>query len=254
MNSWTIVALGLCFCASCGGRVSHATVDASPGDVPDSSAPDASAESEVQTCSDISVPQEHRTVAEDCPAERGSIGPVVTTSCTDPSALACTSDADCTTGSNGRCLQSLIDLCQTFCSYDECLEDTDCPNAESCVCRSGGASTAPNVCAPDSNCRTDADCGDCGFCSPNVVANSLGCSHQLGALTTCGVAVMGNGTQMIRVNLGECSAVLTFGYACHGSNDECTNDSDCTEPGGYCAYSAGQERWTCGACSVAPGP
>jgi hypothetical protein len=61
MNNWTVVALGVCFCASCAGHVRNATADATPGDVPEASAPDAAADSKVQDCA---VPQLHLMVAE----------------------------------------------------------------------------------------------------------------------------------------------------------------------------------------------
>ena len=118
MNTWYLVAIGVCFCASCG----------TTSDVPHGSMPDASAGSDAEVCgSAMPIPQAHRAVSENCPAERGSIGPVDTTSCTDTSRITCTSDADCASGSNGRCLQSGVDLCQTYCSSDDCLTDTDCP-------------------------------------------------------------------------------------------------------------------------------
>jgi hypothetical protein len=198
------------------------------------------------------IPQAHRAVAQNCPPERSSIVPVDTTSCADSSRITCSNDADCTAGRNGRCLASDIDPCQTYCSYDHCLTDTDCPEREACVCRSSGASTAPNVCAPDSNCRTDSDCGECGFCSPSIVGNSLACLHHLdgGAVTTCGVAVAGNGTEEIEIDLGGCAAVLSLAYACHTMNDECINDSDCPAVGGYCAYVDEEKRWACTVCKI----
>ena len=243
MNTWYVVAIGICFCASC-GRTS---------DVPHGSTSDATAGSDAEVCgSAMPIPQAHRAVSENCPAERGIIGPVDTTSCADTSRITCTSDADCASGRNGRCLQSAVDICQTYCSYDDCLTDTDCPEGP-CLCRSSGTDTAPNYCATGSNCRTDADCGECGFCSPSVVSNSSACLHHLdvGAVTTCGVTVSGNGTEYIEIDLGGCAPVLGLAYVCHTLNDECTNDSDCSGDGGigYCAYTGGENRWKCDICT-----
>jgi hypothetical protein len=176
---------------------------------------------------------------------------VDTTSCADTSRIRCSNDADCTAGRNGRCVASYISPCRSYCSYDDCSTDTDCPEREACVCRSSGTSTAPNVCAPDSNCRTDSDCGECGFCSPSIATNTA-CLHDLGggAVTTCGVDFSGTGTEEIKIDLGGCASVLSLAYACHTLNDECTNDSDCPTVGGYCAYVDAQERWACTPCSI----
>jgi hypothetical protein len=243
MKTWYVVAIGMCFCASC-GRTS---------DVPHGSTSDATAGSDAEVCgSAMPIPQAHRAVSENCTAERGSIGPVDTTSCADMSRITCTSDADCASGRNGRCLQSAVNSCQTYCSYDDCLADTDCPDGP-CLCRSSGTDTTPNYCVTGSNCRTDADCGECGFCSPSVVSNSLACLHHLegGVVTTCGVTASGNGTQYIEIDLGGCSPVLDLAYVCHRLNDECTNDSDCSRAGGvgYCAYTGSESRWKCDICT-----
>jgi hypothetical protein len=225
MESWPVVALGLCLCAACGGEARQRGSGTHPGDVPDASAPDA----EAGTCAGAPLPEQHRATAQACPAERGSSGSIDTTACVDRSGITCTSDADCTAGKTGRCLSGEAP-CLTACSYDTCLTDADCA-AGPCECRSSAADVAANVCLPGSNCRTDADCGDCEACSPSGVPNSMGCD-PVGACS-CG------------------DAVASLRYACHTASDECATASDC--PGGssaYCAYDDGFRRWKCATCTA----
>lgn len=117
----------------------------------------------------------------------------------------CASDADCTDGENGRCLDDR----GTSCTYDECFSDDDCPGGSVCEC-GGGFHSDSNACIAG-NCVTDADCGD-GFCSPS---------------------------------LGDCGNYSGYvGYFCHTDDDECLNDEDCA-PDGYCAYDQGVGHWVC---------
>jgi len=231
------VALVLLLCTSCGGQAHQSTAGAGAGNASDASTPDAQAAAgagaQGGACGSAPIPMEHRAVAQACPAARGSSGPLDTTACTNRSGITCTSDGDCTAGKNGRCFLN-GDPCQTVCSYDECLTDSDCA-AGPCVCRSSGTELVPNDCVPGSNCRTDADCGDCEYCSPSVVPDSVQC--RVGGVCTCG------------------DGVVSLVYACHTASDECTNDGDC--PGtdsAYCGYDAGVRRWTCGVCTGTPHP
>ncbi len=257
MNRTNVFAIGVCLCASCGKT---SAVPQASDDADASGLLEASAISDGQACgSAVAIPQAHRAVAQNCPPERGSTVPLDTTSCLDTTGMFCKSDADCTAGRNGRCFASYLSQCQSYCSYDDCLTDTDCPGKEACACRSSGASTAPNVCATDSSCRTDSDCGECGFCSPSIPPSGgpSSCSHDLsdGAVTTCGIYFSGNvGSSVLGFDLGggACSFGASLSYACHTLNDECTNDSDCPEVGGYCAYVDAEKRWACGGCSNLP--
>jgi hypothetical protein len=230
MRTWSVVALGWCLAAACGGEARHRVGDAEPGDVPDASVPDASVpDAGSSTCAGAALPEQHRAAAEACPMERGSLGALDTTRCIDRSGITCTSDADCTEGNTGRCVSD-TDPCLTKCSYDGCLTDADCA-AGPCTCRKNAADVAANACLPGSNCRTDADCADCEACSPSVVPNSVDC-NPLGACS-CG------------------DGVATLRYACRTQGDECVTASDCQ--GGssaYCAYDDGFRRWKCANCSA----
>jgi hypothetical protein len=126
----------------------------------------------------------------------------------------CARDSDCTGALNGRCDCHPIAADGggrplTTCSYDQCVSDDDCPMGL-CSCAASG-----NVCI-SALCRTDADCGDAGYCSPT--------------------------------NTG-----MGFLYACHTASDECRNDGDCPvlhDPYGglfVCEYQRASARWVCAA-------
>ncbi len=213
----TAVVSALLLCTACGGKAHDSTAAAGAGNVPDGSAPDAHG----GACGSVPVPKDHRAVAEACPAARGSLGPLNLTTCADRSGIKCTGDADCTAGKNGRCYLN-SDPCQTVCSYDECVTDSDCA-AGPCACRGSGTDVVANACLPGSTCRTDADCGNCNYCSPSIVPNPTYCASEL----------------------------LT--YACHTANDECTDQSDCPadEP---CGADTAKGPWKCGFCVQPPHP
>ncbi len=223
MKTWSVVVVGLCLGVGCGGEARQRASDTHSGDVPDASGPDATA----GTCSSAPLPPQHRATAQACPAERGSVGSIDTTACADRSGITCTSDADCTAGKTGRCVAG-DGPCLTTCSYDACLTDADCAEGP-CSCRGSASDVAANVCLPGSNCRTDADCGNCEACSPSTVPNSINCDPA--GACTCG------------------DAVASLRYACHSASDECVTASDCL--GGssaYCAYDEGFRRWKCASC------
>ena len=128
------------------------------------------------------------------------------------STTTCTTSAECTElGITGTCESSL-------CNFDQCTSDAQCTNAV-CSCqgdtRAYAGSSYGNTCIPG-NCRTDADCGSGGYCSPTVSAS-------------CG------------------SFYGTQGWYCHTCDDTCADDSDCTAQGtGYCAYDPSVGHWACG--------
>jgi hypothetical protein len=123
----------------------------------------------------------------------------------------CSSDSQCTTGTNGRCIpDGPIAGCR--CTYDTCSTDTDCPTGQLCACHGAAFSDgAGNTCTPG-NCRVDADCGANGYCSPSTASESCG------------------GLQ---------------GYYCHTPNDACVNDSDCGSELQDCEWSSEDSRWEC---------
>ena len=128
--------------------------------------------------------------------------------------MSCTTNAECTEGTNGRCDGNSHDGWQ--CTYDQCFDDGECGDGV-CECQ-GGFRSDNNICLQTGNCRLDADCGGCGFCSPT---------------------------------LGDCGDYLgTVGYYCHTPADECVDDSDCApdpQQGGppHCSFAPAVGHWKC---------
>jgi hypothetical protein len=213
-----VLALSLLLCISCGGKAQLASADAGATSAPDAQAGGA-ANAGGGACGSARVPKEHRAMAQACPTARGSSGPLDMTGCMNRAGITCTKDADCTAGLNGRCLPH-NEPCDTACSYDECLTDSDCA-AGPCLCRSSGSDTLSNQCLPGSNCKTDADCGNCGYCSLNAPLLGFDCR------------------------------VESRSYVCHTASDQCTDPGDCD--GGFCSYNAGA-GWACGVCVPIPRP
>lgn len=158
-------------------------------------------------------PMEHRAAAVDCNMER----PVGAGATGDPMD-ACSADADCTEGENGRCVADPGK--PASCSYDACVSDADCGAGTACACRFLPEHTA-NTCVHGS-CRVDGDCGslDNGFCSPSGLTLAASC---LGGLP-----------------------VGSIGYYCHTQQDECIDDSDCVSDGSLrCLFSPAAQHWRC---------
>jgi hypothetical protein len=156
------------------------------------------------------VPQQHRATSSQCTAPRPAGDPMSPS----PAGSTCSSDRDCTKGTNGRCYPQVGQL-KNACSYDACASDADCGAGQVCDCRNGALYDA-NTCF-HGNCRVDADCGD-EYCSPSLTELSTSC---------------------INVPAG------SVGYFCHTRQDVCLNDSDCANNGGYCAFSADALHWQC---------
>jgi len=155
------------------------------------------------------APKEHRATAIRCSHTRGA-------SLTRPNGSPfpndeCKQDSDCvdaSLGDNGRCVQR-GPIPGYTCSYDTCFEDSACAEGSVCQCRESPDSVQANYCAAPSTCRIDADCGENGYCSPSQ-------SHEW-----CGAF-----------------------YACHTSNDECTNDGDCDNYT-HCDFDPSAKHWRC---------
>jgi len=211
MRLRTGIAVALLLCASCGGKAHQPFAN-------------VSATANSGACRAVRVPKEHRAVAQACPSERGSHEPIDMSACADHSGAKCTKDADCTAGQNGRCSLPHNEPCDTECTYDECLTDSDCA-AGPCVCRMSGTDTLQNICLPG-NCKTDSDCGSCGYCSLSATPVGHDC----------------------RVDYPM--------YSCHTAADECIDPSDCVDGGfSYCAFGASDaEHWACGTCLPFPVP
>ena len=211
----SLVALSL---MGCGSSVTTAPDSGVPADVAGVDAPLVDRPAVDRPSPDAPptqrVPLRHRAVATACTAPRAP-------STCDPGGVpmsACTADGECAAGTNGRCVGNPHDGCR--CSYDECVNDADCPMGGACECRlAGRGAGGANVCIPG-DCRVDADCGPRGFCSP-----TLGDCGTFGGLS---------------------------GYYCHTATDECVDDADCAgqDAGAlgqtpYCAYSRQVGHWRC---------
>ncbi len=210
----TICALSL-LVAACGGAVTDDLGKKDAGEGTDSGSLDSSSGADAS----VRVPLKHRATATACPTARGSMNGTWG----DAGNLGdCSSDSDCTAGTNGRCIPGFGGAFHLQCSYDECSNDTMCPGTV-CVCRADATSSNPNVCGSSaSNCRVDADCGPSGFCSPTESSNQF-CYGE--ALT----------------------------YACHTPADECVDDSDCGADGS-CNYDPSAAHWKCGSLCLPPPP
>ena len=229
---WKGLAIVL-YCASCGKA----------NDVSQTSTSGADSGSRAQACNTATpIPQHHRTQAQSCPADRGSISPIDTAACSDLSGLVCKTDADCTAGNNGRCLLN-ADPCRTYCSYDECITDIDCPQKQPCACRGSGSETAANTCIVGSTCSTDADCATCNFCSLSVQPTLLQC-------TPVDACMQGACDASDAATRCACVGITSEAYACHSPSDECIDDSDCPGDGGYCSYVQEKKHWVCRVCPV----
>lgn len=169
----------------------------------------------------VVLPTKHRDVAESCPPTRppsitdaGIVGPPVDAGSPPPMG-ACSVDADCTTGTNGRC-QHVGQLLSPRCTYDACAQDSDCKQGTTCHCDPSG-----NRCI-ESSCTTDAQCKGRG-CSPTFESS-------------CGVF---DGVR---------------GYYCHTPNDTCINDSDCKDSTTRnCAFDLNVGHWACASSSPCSG-
>jgi hypothetical protein len=152
------------------------------------------------------VPTTHRPQAASCVGVHAPEEPL------NPSYGDCKKHADCTNGSNGRCIHGVGSAGSFYyCIYDQCATDSDCDAGKVCYCTASDAARCLSV----GNCRTDADCGggSYSYCSP---ANGRDCGgyHTIDS------------------------------YYCHTPKDTCIDNSDCTG-NNYCNYDAVDGRWEC---------
>jgi hypothetical protein len=175
----------------------------------ESGLPDGAGDAAVSSPDAARVPLQHRPSDAQChttpPAGACNIG---------GGAGMCASDAQCTAGVNGRCVESNGGAIFCNCSYDTCTGDSACPTGQLCACHGSPYTNGGNSCV-SGNCRVDSDCGVGGYCSPS--AQSMGCG-----------------------GLG--------GYYCHTTRDQCTDDSDCNSSMNgpqECEWSAVNDRWQC---------
>jgi len=155
-------------------------------------------------------PENHRPSAETCTGEPPAGSPIP-----EPGG-ECEMDADCTEGTNGRCIWPYGG--ENVCRYDECFEDDDCGGASICACRVA-ESFGFNRCFLG-NCVVDDDCGAGGWCSPSAVHLDPTC--------------------MSGISPG------SVGYFCHSPDDECTDDADCgADYVAACVFSVEAVHWVC---------
>jgi hypothetical protein len=117
--------------------------------------------------------------------------------------LECTKHADCTAGTNGKCINGIgMAYYNYFCVYDECATDADCDSGKICYCTPDTSAWCLRI----GDCQTDADCGNqpYSFCSPSMSSD-------------CG------GHRPID------------GFHCHTAADTCFDDSDCSGSD-YCNF------------------
>lgn len=136
--------------------------------------------------------------------------------------IICTNNADCLQSSpSGATCQLSSSPTTSQCSYDACVQDSDCPSDGVCLCQTsavGNSSTyhpVHNACVTG-NCRTDADCPNTG-CSPS--------------------------------DYGPAPEGTVVGYYCHTAHDECVNDNDC-RPSHVCVFSSSVSHWACSSTSI----
>ncbi len=190
--------------------------DARPDARPDGDRPDVGPDGELPDATPDAdggrpTPTNHRAAPPVCSHERATWDFMA-----DGASGECQTHDDCNNaelGTNGRCGYSRIG---TQCSYDTCFADSDCsamPNGV-CACEDDMGATHCQY----GGCVVDSDCGEGGYCSPSFGS----CGNYFGVI----------------------------GYWCHTQDDECTEDSECTEMegtfgGGYCAYSEEVNHWVC---------
>jgi hypothetical protein len=172
-------------------------------------------------------PDKHRATAVACGASPVPPEPNIDKTNFGPNpTFECKKNEDCTKQKGGRC--AIIECggfggpaCApqgTRCDYDACSSDLDCTNGAVCDCGTGEGGT--NRCVK-SQCRTDAECGTDGYCSP---------SQQV------------------------CSSLIE-GWYCHSSADTCRNDSDCASGmlGQLCMFTGSHFECSGGVCGAAAG-
>jgi hypothetical protein len=159
-----------------------------------------------------------------CPDSRinrvgsGSFEPIITASSCEgtETAINCTSDDECNSGPNGKCIHGV--------SYDDLGETTRCDCAYACAtdddCAEGSFCLAPGVlpgtpdwpiCWAAGECATNSDCGECGECGLGAFDDGCGYAHAV---------------------------------SCRTAGDQCGGDDACAEEFGMC-FPDSMGTWTC---------
>ncbi len=226
----------LLFFVACGG----ATTMIDAGDAGDAG------HAGIDGAADQRIAANHRAAGSVCPQTRGSAEPDLEACAPDGGFLSCVQDTDCTAGANGRCLAVGPIACGTACSYDTCSIDSECPDNQPCVCRASSTGWTANSCTTGGNCRVDADCGPGGSCSPSQVDNFCFCpaTALCGPDVACSTCAPGGPCMSVPCACGDSCG---HAYFCHTRQDDCVDDSDCTNSD-TCNYDTLSNRWTCGWC------
>ncbi len=202
------------------------------------------------------VPLNHRSTGGSCPAQRGS-GPLdCGCSGTDGGCScvqgACSQDSDCSAGINGRCQVAAALLFSVGCSYDACFDDSDCPDKVPCDCRASATDTGANHCLTGSNCRTDADCGPGGYCSPSLVDTFCSCQSTAYCNPDAGGGCYEFGADGTWHQVPcSCGDSCGHGYFCHTPGDTCRKDGDCAS-GETSNFDLPSQTWMCTPCWPIP--
>lgn len=133
----------------------------------------------------------------------------------DATPTECHTDADCTTGRNGRCMRVSNhggrgpSLEASTCSYDACFSDADCGSPRAvCLCAevTGSAPRSGHLCVTG-DCATDADCGASGYCRRGPLGKYCHSpADQCVEETRCGE---GRGCAKNASGIYECAAMIT---------------------------------------------
>jgi len=194
------------------------------------------------------TPQRHRAAGAACPQDRGSGSfALFAGQCSAPPGIEdCHGDSECTAGANGRCNRTVPPIaCQSDCSYDDCFDDSACPDRVPCQCREQATDSQPNACVTSSNCRVDGDCGPGGYCSPSVLDDFCFCPSP--ALCDASDKCYAGNMQVPCA----CGDACGHGYYCHTASDTCVDDEDCGGQG-TCNYDRLAGRWSCSTCQAVP--
>lgn len=131
-----------------------------------------------------------------------------------PSQPECLKDADCKSGTNGRCDYPMGNGTRNFgaCTYDQCATDAACGTGNVCVCRTTEHASSANVCIV-ADCKSDSECAS-GICAKSVDRST-------------------------------CDRPESY-HCLNPAADECEQDSDCRSQNfGNCQFSTMKGHFAC---------
>jgi hypothetical protein len=171
-----------------------------------------------------------RLTATACDVRERPAGDAANAGASDGGVDECAGDGDCSAGTNGRCNVLRGDnLPKHLCTYDACMQDSDCGSRGVCGCGLGFA--GQNVCLSNSNCRVNADCARGERCSLSIpyFFNRVNVPIQ-------------TGREIIPKGFGANTPFdEALGYFCTTLNDTC--DQACNGPTGQCTFDYDSNHW-----------